>query len=82
MSVQYVGPVIILRKLSERQFILMDLEGQILPRIFEFERVKPAFIRTKAGNVTNLAQLKQVLQTGMKLYIITQPDCEPECILK
>ena len=43
----------------------MTLDGKILRGLFEFKRLKPAIVRTSYGNVTNLAQLKQVLTLGM-----------------
>ena len=45
----------------------MTLEGTILRGLFKHERLKPAIIRTSQGNVCNLAQLKQIINIGMKL---------------
>ena len=45
----------------------MTLDGRILRGLFEHERLKPADIRTSQGNVQNLAQLKQILNTGFKI---------------
>ena len=39
----------------------MTLDGKILRRLFEQERLKQATIRTSQGNVFNLPQLKQVM---------------------
>ena len=38
---------------------------EILRGLFEHERIKPANIKTSEGNFTNLAQLKQVMSTGI-----------------
>ena len=45
----------------------MTLEGIILKGIFEHKRLKPAVIRTSQGNVQNLADSKQVMNTELKL---------------
>ena len=44
----------------------MMLDGKILRGIFEHERLKPAIIRTNQGNVQNLADLRQVMNTNIK----------------
>ena len=66
-AIKYGGPLVILKLLSNKQFILMTLNGRIIPRVIEFERIKPAIIRTSQGNVHNLVQLRQVLSAGIKL---------------
>ena len=45
----------------------MTLDGIMLRGIIEHERLKPAVIKTSWGNVQNLAELKQVMNTDMKL---------------
>ena len=45
----------------------MTLDGKILGRLLEHERLKPANVRTSQGNVQNLAQLKQVINAGLKV---------------
>ena len=44
----------------------MTLDGRILRGLFEHELLKPATIRSSQGNVQNLAQLKQVMNAGLK----------------
>ena len=44
----------------------MTLDGKILRGIFEHERLKPIVIRTNQGNVQNLADLRQVMNTNLK----------------
>ena len=39
----------------------------MLRGIFEHERLKPAIIRTNQGNIQNLAELKQIMNTELKL---------------
>ena len=45
----------------------MTLDGVMLRGIFEHERLKPTIIRTNQGNVQNLAELKQIMNTELKL---------------
>ena len=44
----------------------MTLDGIILKGIFKHERLKPAVIRTNHGNVQNLAELRQIMNTDLK----------------
>ena len=45
----------------------MTLDGKILSGLFEHERLKPANRRTSQENVQILAQLKQVMNAGLKI---------------
>ena len=45
----------------------MMLDGKILRGIFEHKRLKPTVIRTDQGNVENLADLRQVMNTGLNV---------------
>ena len=45
----------------------MTLDDKILRGLFEHERLKPANTRTGHGNVQNLAQLKQIINAGLKV---------------
>ena len=44
----------------------MTLGGKILSGIFEHERLTPAIIRINQGNVQNLADLRQIMNTDLK----------------
>ena len=44
----------------------MTLDGKILRGLFEHERLKPAIISIGWGNVQNLAELKQIINTSLK----------------
>ena len=48
-------------------YLLMTLDGKISQGLFEFERIKPATLRTSHGNVNTLAQLKQMINLGIVL---------------
>ena len=45
----------------------MTLDGIILKGIFEHKRLKPGVIRASQGNIQNLAELKQIMNTKLKL---------------
>ena len=62
-----IGPVVIYRIIDPHNYLLMTLDGVMLRGIFEHERLKPAVIRTNHGNVQNLAELKQIMNTELKL---------------
>ena len=64
---KYVGPVVIYKIIDLHYYLLMALDGVMLRGIFEHERLKPAIIRTNQGNVQNLAELKQIMTTELKL---------------
>ena len=67
ISVKYIGPVVIYKIIDPHNYLLMTLDGVMLRGIFEHERLKPAVIRTNRGNIQKLAELKQILNTDMKL---------------
>ena len=67
ISVKYIGPVVIYKIIDPHNYLLMTLDGIMLKGIFEHERLKPAVIRTNRGNVQKLTELKQVMNTDMKL---------------
>ena len=65
--IKYVGPEVIYRIIDSYNYLLMTLESKILMELFKHERLKLANIRTNQGNVQNLAQLKQIMNTGLKI---------------
>ena len=67
ISVKYIGPVVIYKIIDSHNYLLMTLDGIMLRGIFEQERLKPAIFRTSCSNVQNLAQLKQIMNTDLKL---------------
>ena len=64
---KYVCPVVVYKIVDPHNYFLMMLDGIILKGIFEHERLKPAIIRTSHGNVQSLAELRQVMNTKLKL---------------
>ena len=68
ITMKYVGPVVIYKLIDPYNYLLMTLDGVMLRVIFEHERLKPAIIRMNQGNVQNLAELKQIMNTELKVY--------------
>ena len=66
VAIKYVGPVVIYKIIGTHNYLLMTLDGKVLRGLFEHERLKPAIIRTSQGNVQNLAQLRQIMNTNLK----------------
>ena len=66
IAIKYVGPVVVYKIVDPHNYLLMMLDGKILKRIFEHERLKPAITRTNHGNVQNLAELRQIMNTNLK----------------
>ena len=67
IAVKYVGPVVVYKIVDAHNYLLMTLDGIILRGIFEHKRLKPTIIWTSHGNVQNLAELIQVMNTKLKL---------------
>ena len=66
IAIKYVGPVVVYKIIDPHNYLLMTLDGKVLIGIFDHERLKPAVIRTNQGNVQNLADLRQIMNTGLK----------------
>ena len=64
---KYIGPVVIYKIIDPHNYLLMMLDRVMLRGIFEDERLKPTVIRTNQGIVQNLAELKQIMNMGLKL---------------
>ena len=67
IAIKYVGPVVIYKVIDPHNYLLMTLDGMMLRGIFEHKRLKPTVVRTNQGNINNLAELKQVMNTEIKL---------------
>ena len=66
IAVKYVGPVVIYKIVDPHNYLLKTLDGITLKGIFEHKRLKPTIIRTNHGNVQNLAELRQIINTDLK----------------
>ena len=67
VPIKYIGPVVIYKIIDPHTYLLMTMDGRILRGLFEHERLKPTIIRTSQGNVQNLAELRQIMNTNLKL---------------
>ena len=63
---KYVGPVVVYKIIDHHNYLIMTLDGKFLRGILEHETLKPAIIRTNQGNVQNLAELRQIMNTNLK----------------
>ena len=67
VAIKYVGPVVIYKIIGPHNYLITTLDGKILRGLFKHERLKPAIIRTNQENVQNLAELKQIMNTNLKI---------------
>ena len=67
IAVKYVGPLVIYKIIDPHNYLLMTLDRVMLRGIFGHERLNSTVIRTNQGNVQNLAELKQIMNTELKL---------------
>ena len=67
VAIKYVGPVVLYKIIDPHNYLIMMLDGKILRGIFEHERLKPTTIKTNQGNVQNLAELGQIMNTNLKI---------------
>ena len=65
VSIKYVGPLAVYKRVDPQSYLLITLYGKLLRGLFEHKRLKPAVIRTNQGNVTKLSKLKQVMSSGL-----------------
>ena len=66
VAIKYVDPVVVYKVIDSHNYLIMTLDGEILRGIFEHKKLKPAIIRTNQGNVQNLAELRQIMNTNSK----------------
>ena len=66
IAIKYVGPVVVYKVADPHNYLLMMLDRKILKGIFEHKRLKPDVIRTNHGNVQNLAELRQIMNTDLQ----------------
>ena len=61
ITIKYVGPLAVYKIVDPHNYLLITLDGKLVRQLLEYERLKPAAIRTNHSNVTNLSKLKQVM---------------------
>ena len=69
VAIKYVRPAVIYKIIDPQNYLLMTLDGKILRGLFKHERLKPVNIRISQGNVQNLAELRQIMNTNITLRI-------------
>ena len=69
VAIKFVGSVMVYKITDPHNYLIMMLDGKILRGIFKHERLKPAAIRTNQGNVQNLAELMQIMNTNFENHI-------------
>ena len=74
VMIKYVGRVVIYKITDPHSYLLMTLDGKILRGLFKHERLKAENIRTNQGNGQNFAQLKQIMNTGLKFKETNRQD--------
>ena len=67
VAIKYEGPVVTYKIIDSHNYLIMTLDGKIFRGLFEHERLKPIIIRTNQGNVQNLAELRQIMNTNLKI---------------
>ena len=67
VTIKYIGPAVIYKIIDPHYYLLMTLDGRILRGLFEHERIKPTDKRMGQGNIQNLSQLKQIMNSGLKI---------------
>ena len=66
IAIKYVGPLVVYKIIDPHNYLIMTLDGRILREIFEHERLEPTIIRTNQGNVQNLVDLREIMNTDLK----------------
>ena len=69
VMIKYIGPVVVYKVIDPHNYLLITLDRKILRGIFKHERLKPAILRTSEGNVSNLSQLKQIMNVGLRMSL-------------
>ena len=67
VAIKYIGPFLIYKSIDADRYLLMTLDVKILRGLFGHERLKPAIMRRSPRNVSKLAQLKHVMNIGIRV---------------
>ena len=67
VAIKYVGPLVIYKIIDPHNYLLMTIDGKVLCRLFEHERLKPTIIKTNKRNVTTLSAVKMVMNFEISL---------------
>ena len=66
--IKYVGPIVIYKIIDPHNYLLMTPDGKNLRGQFEHKILKAMNIRMSQGIVQKLAQLRQIMNTGLKFH--------------
>ena len=66
-GVNYVGPLVIYKIVDPHNYLLMDIEGQLMRGLFKHERLKPTILHTDNGNVRTLSELMKVMNLALTI---------------
>ena len=66
IAINHVDPVVVYKIIDPHNYLLITLDGKILKGIFEHKRSKPTLITPSQGNVQNLADLREVMNTNLE----------------
>lgn len=76
LTASWVGPFVVYQVLDRTHYILADLKGRILKDVFNFNRLKPGFLKTTDHeNISNLHKLRQVLKSKDKIEASPAVSC-------
>lgn len=66
IAAEWCGPLVIHQVLDRTHYLLTTLKGEILRDVFNFNRLKPCFIRSSsdAPHVTDIATLRRMLESS------------------
>ena len=67
IAIKYVDPLVTYKIVDPHNYLIITLNGKILRGVIEQKRLKPAIIRTNHGNIQNLAELRQIMNTNLKI---------------
>ena len=64
INAEWCGPLVIHQVLDRTHYLLATLKGEMLGDVYNFNRLKPCFVRASSekSNITNVAKLKKVLE--------------------
>lgn len=69
IAAEWCGPLVIHKVLDRTHYILSTIKGEVLNDVFNFNRLKPCFIRSSSDikNITNVQKLKAALGQERRL---------------
>ena len=64
IAAEWCGPLVIHQVLDRTHYLLATLTGEILNDVFNFNRLKPCFVRasSETANITDITKLQKVLK--------------------